>query len=182
MTPELGHYALVLAFALAPIVFPNPFFRIVMGDAVPLLICTATIVLATRNALDSRGHTRLFWILMTSGLAMWWFNQAGWGWFEVVLRQPVPDPFYGDIILFLHGVPFMAAVAIRPQKADQHEGVLPNALNVVILLVWWVVVYAFAVFPDEYLVRNIAVYSMRWDLLYLAEALIVIAVSGWSFR
>jgi signal transduction histidine kinase len=173
--------ALVLAFALAPFVFPNPFFRIAMGDLIPLLISTATVVLSTRNALDSRGHTRLFWILMTSGLAMWWFNQAGWAWFEVVVRQPLPDPFYGDIILFLHGVPFMAAVAIRPQKADQHEGVLPNALNVVILLVWWVVVYAFAVFPDEYLIRNIRVWSMRWDLLYLAEALIVIAVSGWSF-
>jgi signal transduction histidine kinase len=176
-----GRIALVLAFVLAPIVFPNPFFRVAMGDITALLISTATIVLATKNALDSRGHTRLFWILMTAGLAMWWVNQAGWAWFEVVLRQPVPDPFYGDIILFLHGVPFMAAVAIRPQKADQHEGVLPNALNVVILLVWWIVVYAFAVFPDEYLVRNIAVYSMRWDLLYLTEALIVIAVSGWSF-
>jgi len=173
--------ALVLAFALAPVVFPNLFFRIAMGNVVPLLISTGTIVLATRNALDSRGHTRLFWILMTSGLAMWWVNQAGWVWFEVIRRQPLPDPFYGDIVLFLHGVPFMAAVAIRPQKADQHEGVLPNALNVVILLVWWVVVYAFVVFPDEYLIRNIRVWSMRWDLLYLAEALIVIAVSGWSF-
>jgi signal transduction histidine kinase len=176
-----GGIALVLAFALAPVVFPNLFFRIAMGNVVPLLISTGTIVLATRNALDSRGHSRLFWILMTSGLAMWWVNQAGWVWFEVIRRQPLPDPFYGDIVLFLHGVPFMAAVAIRPQKADQHEGVLPNALNVVILLVWWVVVYAFVVFPDEYLIRNIRVWSMRWDLLYLAEALIVIAVSGWSF-
>src|SRR6266404_417634 len=176
-----GGIALVLGFALAPIVFPNPFFRIAMGDVVPLLISTATIVLSTRNAFDSRGHTRLFWILMTAGLSMWWFNQAGWAWFEVVLRQPVPDPFYGDIILFLHGVPFMAAVAIRPQRADRREGVLSDALNVVILLVWWVIVYAFAVFPDEYVVRNIRVWSVRWDLLYLAEALIVIAVSGWSF-
>ncbi len=173
--------ALVLGFALAPFVFPNLFFRIAMGDLIPLLVSTGTLVLATRNALDSRGHTRLFWGLMSAGLAMWWFNQAGWAWFEVVLRQPVPDPFYGDIILFLHAVPFMAAVTIRPQKADEREGVLSSTLNVVILLVWGIVVYAFAVFPDEYLVRNIAVYSLRWDILYLAEALIVIAVSGWSF-
>ncbi len=173
--------ALVLGFALAPVVFPNPFFRVVMGDLIPLLVSTATLVLTTRNALDSRGHTKLFWGLMTAGVAMWWFNQAGWAWFEVVLRQPLPDPFYGDIILFLHAVPIMAAIAIRPQKADEREGVLPSALNVVILLVWWVVVYAFAVFPDEYLVTNVPLYSLRWDLLYLVEALIVIAVSGWSF-
>jgi signal transduction histidine kinase len=173
--------ALVLAFALAPIVFPNQYFRVAMGDLVPLVVCTATLVLSVRNALDSRGNTRLFWNLMTAGLAMWWFNQAGWLWFEVVLHRPVPDPFYGDIILFLHAVPFMAAVSIRPQRTDESEGVLPSALNVVILLVWWVIVYAFAVFPDEYLVRNVPAYSLRWDILYLLESLIVIAVCGWSF-
>jgi signal transduction histidine kinase len=173
--------ALVLGFILAPLVFPNLFFRVAMGNLIPLLVSTVTLVLAIRNTLDSRGHTRFFWTLMTAGLVMWWFNQAGWTWFEVVLRRPVPDPFYGDIILFLHAVPFMAAIAIRPQKADEREGVLPSALNVVILLVWWIAVYAFAVFPDEYLVKNFSLYSLRWDILYQIEALIVIAVSGWSF-
>jgi len=173
--------ALVLGFILGPLVFPNLYFRVTMGNLIPLLVGTVTLILAVRNTLDSRGNTRLFWGLMTAGLAMWWFNQAGWTWFEVILRQPVPDPFYGDIILFLHAVPFMAAVSIRPQKTDESEGVLPSALNVIILLVWWVVVYAFAVFPDEYLVRNVPTYSLRWDILYLLEALIVIAVSGWSF-
>ena len=173
--------ALVVGFILGPLVFPNLYFRVAMGNLIPLLVGTVTLILAVRNTLDSRGNTRLFWGLMTAGLAMWWFNQAGWTWFEVVLRQPVPDPFYGDIILFLHAVPFMAAVSIRPQKTDESEGVLPSALNVIILLVWWIVVYAFAVFPDEYLVRNVPTYSLRWDILYLLEALIVIAVSGWSF-
>ena len=172
---------LVLGFVLAPFVFPNLFFRIAMGNLIPLLVSTVTLVLAIRNTLDSRGHTRFCWTLMTAGLVMWWFNQAGWTWFEVVLRQPVPDPFYGDIILFLHAVPFMAAMAIRPQKADEREGLLPSALNVVILLVWWIAVYTFVVFPDEYLVKNVPVYSLRWDILYQIEALIVIAVSGWSF-
>jgi signal transduction histidine kinase len=152
-----------------------------MGNVIPFVIGTATLVLAIRNTIDSNGHTRLFWALMTAGFAMWWVNQLGWLWFEVIIRQPVPDPFYGDIILFLHPVPFMAAVAIRPQKAHESEGLLPSALNVVILLVWGVVVYAFVVFPDEYLVRNIPVYSLRWDLLYLLQSLIVIAVSGWAF-
>src|SRR5882757_6081911 len=100
ISPVVAGIALLLMFALAPVVFPNPFFRIVMGDLIPLVISTATLVLAVRNTVDSRGHTRLFWVLMTAGLVMWWFNQAGWAWFEVVLRQPVPDPFYGDIILF----------------------------------------------------------------------------------
>jgi signal transduction histidine kinase len=152
-----------------------------MGDLVPLLVITAAFILSARNAFDSRGHTRLFWSLMTTGIAMWCFNQACWVWFEVVVRQPVPDPFPAGIVLYLHVVPMMAAVAIRPHQADEREGMLPSALNVLILLVWWVVVYAFFVFPEEYIVINVAVSRLRWDLLYFVEGVILIAVSASAF-
>jgi signal transduction histidine kinase len=172
---------LLLAFVLAPVVFPNPFFRLAMGDAVPLLVIAAACIVSARNAFDSRGHTRLFWSLMTAGMAMWCFNQACWMWFEVVIRKPLPDPFGGDVVLFLHVVPIMAAVSIRPHEADESEGMLPSALNVIILLVWWVVVYAFFVFPEEYIVTNVAVYNPRWNLLYFIEGIILIAVSASAF-
>jgi signal transduction histidine kinase len=170
-----------LAFVLAPVVFPSPFFRLAMGDAVPLLVIAAAFIVSARNAFDSRGHTRLFWSLMTAGMAMWCFNQACWMWFEVVIRKPLPDPFGGDVVLFLHVVPIMAAVSIRPHEADEREGMLPSALNVIILLVWWVVVYAFFVFPEEYVVTNVAVYNPRWNLLYFIEGMILIAVSASAF-
>ena len=170
-----------MAFVLAPVVFPNPFFRLAMGDAVPLLVIAAAFIVSARNARDSRGHTRLFWSLMTAGMAMWCFNQACWMWFEVVIRKPLPDPFGGDVVLFLHVVPIMAAVSIRPHEADEREGMLPSALNVIILLVWWVVVYAFFVFPEEYIVTNVAVYNPRWNLLYFIEGMILIAVSASAY-
>jgi signal transduction histidine kinase len=170
-----------LAFVLAPVVFPNPFFCLAMGDAVPLLVIAAAFIVSARNARDSRGHTRLFWSLMTAGMAMWCFNQACWMWFEVVIRKPLPDPFGGDVVLFLHVVPIMAAVSIRPHEADESEGMLPSALNVIILLVWWVVVYAFFVFPEEYIVTNVAVYNPRWNLLYFIEGVILIAVSASAY-
>jgi len=56
----------------------------------------------------------LFWSLMTAGMAMWCCNQSFWVWFEVMLRRTLPNPFLGDMVLFLHIVPIMAAVAIRP--------------------------------------------------------------------
>jgi len=172
---------LLLAFALAPVVFPSPFFRVAMGDLVPLLVIAAAVIACARNAFDSRGHTRLFWSLMTAGMAMWCFNQACWTWFEVVVRRPMPQPFQGHIVLFLHVVPIMAAVAIRPHQADEREGMLPSALNVLILMVWWVVVYAFFVFPEEYIVPNIPVYNLRWDLLYNVEGAVLIVVSASAF-
>ncbi|MGA7849424.1 MAG: hypothetical protein WCA13_09980, partial [Terriglobales bacterium] len=48
---------LLLAFALASVVFPNPFFRVVMGDVIPLLVVAATFILCARKAFDSRGRT-----------------------------------------------------------------------------------------------------------------------------
>jgi signal transduction histidine kinase len=75
----------------------------------------------------------------------------------------------------------MAAVSIRPHDADESEGMLPSALNVIILLVWWVVVYAFFVFPEEYIVTNVAVYNPRWNLLYFIEGMILIAVSASAY-
>ncbi len=152
-----------------------------MGDLVPLLVITAAFILSARNAFDSHGHTRLFWSLMAAGMAMWGSNAACWTWFEVLARKPLPHPFQGDILLFLHTVPIMAAVSIRPHQADEREGVLPSTLNVLILLVWWLVVYAFFVFPEEYMVINVPVYNLRWDLLYFIEGAILIAVSASAF-
>ncbi len=172
---------LLLAFVLAPAVFPNPFFRTAMGDLVPLLVIAAACIPSARNACDSRGHTRLFWSLMTAGLVMWGFNQAMWVWVEVVIRKPLPDPFVRDIVLFLHVVPIMAAVALQPHQAEEREGLLPSTLNVVMLLVWWVVVYAFFVLPDEYLITNVPVHTLRWDVLYVIEGLMLVGVSAWGF-
>jgi signal transduction histidine kinase len=172
---------LLLAFALAPVAFPNPFFRVAMGDLIPLLAMAAASILSARNAFDSRGRTRLFWSLMATGMAMWSFNAACWTWFEVVVREPLPHPFPGDVVLFLHVVPIMGAVAIRPHQSEEREGMLLSALNVIILLVWWIVVYAFFVFPEEYIVINIPLYHLRWDFLYFIEGAFLIVVSASAF-
>ena len=172
---------LLAAFAVAPIVLQSTAFSVAMGNLVPLTVMLAAIYLSFRNAFESRGHVRLFWGLVTASLAMWGFNLTCWGWYEVVLRRPVPDPYAGDVVLFLHVVPLMAAVAIRPSDADGSDGRLINALNTLILLGWWVVVYAFFVFPDEYLVTNIPLYTLRWDLLYLVEGMMLVGLSAIAY-
>ena len=54
---------------------------------------------------------------------MWLGAQLLWTYFEVVLRQEVPNPFVGDVILFLHLVPMMAALAVRtPRRTRSANG------------------------------------------------------------
>lgn len=173
--------SLLVAFALAPLLFPSRFFRTVMGDLVPLLVLATTLVLSARNAFDSRGHTRLFWSLMATSFAMWCFNQCCWTWYEVLTRKPMPDPFAGDIVHFLHVVPMMAAVTIRPHDADDGDGIISSALNVLILVVWWIVVYAYFVFPDQYIMTNLPAYTLHWDVLYLVEGMMLIGVFGFAY-
>jgi len=173
----LSGLSILVVFALIPVLFTSPLPRLIVGDLLPLVILGAAAVVSLKNALDCRGHMRMFWSLMTAGFAMWTLNQAGWAWYELIARKPLPDPFLGDVVLFLHVVPIMGAIAIRPNEADEKEGTLMSGLNVLILLVWWVIVYAFFVFPQEFVFTEVAVYTLRWDLLYLGENLILIGAS-----
>ncbi|HZQ69757.1 MAG TPA: ATP-binding protein [Terriglobales bacterium] len=137
-----------------------------------LLLLAAGLMLA--NAFRNRGHARAFWALMATGCFMWAVSQGGWAYYEVILRRELPDPYFGDIILFLHIVPMMAAVALRPHRAPEERNLHFLTLNLVMLLVWWVFLYAFVVFPDEYVVLRVPVYSKNYDILYLLEALVLI--------
>lgn len=172
---------LLAAFAFAPLLLAGNIFRLAIGDLVPLAVLGAATYYSVRNSVDSRGHVRLFWGLVSASLAMWFINLICWAVYELVLRRPIPSPFPGDIVLFLHIVPMMAAVVLRPSELDGNEGRVISTLNVLILLGWWVVVYAFFVFPDEYLVTNIPIYTLRWDLLYMIEGMMLVGLAASAY-
>ena len=69
-----------------------------------LFVCLGNISVGERRA-------KFFWILMGLGFGIWLLAQVLWTYFEVVLRREVPNPFVGDVILFLHLVPMMGAPA-----------------------------------------------------------------------
>ena len=112
---------------------------------------------------------------MTIGVAFWLTYQLMWSYIEVVLRQEVPDPFVGDIVIFLHFVPMMAALALQPQSPqNDHEAKL-GRLDFVLLLTWWVYLYVFGVIPWQYAQNNELTYSRSLNALYLTEKLVFLA-------
>ncbi len=147
------------------------------GDIAPLVLMAAATAAMLRNALSER-HARVFWLLLGVGCLMWTVNQWGWTYYEVIVKRELPDPFLGDVILFIHVVPFMAAVALRPHRPRKDRKVLLDTVNFLMLLVWWVFLYMFMVFPDEYVTLNVPVYSHHYDTLYLIENLVLVFALG----
>lgn len=143
-----------------------------------LLLLLSAMAIMLRNGLRGRGPARAFWILMASGFGLWASNQAGWTVYELVLRRPMPDPFFGDSLLFLHIVPFMAAVALRPHRSKASDTASFGILNALMLLLWWVFLYAFLVFPQQYISLDAPVYTHVYDVLYMVESLMFLAMLG----
>jgi signal transduction histidine kinase len=179
-----GLGVLVLAYLVVSLSAPAGFAMLAFGDITQFVLLFIVSLLMAANAISNRGQIRLFWSLMAAGGLLWSATLALWTWYEVILRQTIPDPFIGDVILFVHVVPFIAAVALRPHRSEEKK-LYFSTLNFLVLLVWWVFLYAFIVFPDEFVMLNVAVYSPHFDLLYLVENLALLTVLGilaWSTR
>jgi signal transduction histidine kinase len=171
----VGLASVVLGYTAVSLSLRPGFTLTAVADVTQLALLIAATVVMVLNSIYSRGQTRLFWSLLAAGCAMWGLNQAGWASYEVILRRQIPDPFIGDIILFLHVVPMIAAVAVRPHRQLEQGKPYLSTLNFLMLLVWWVFLYAFVVFPDEYVVLNIPLYSPNYDFLYTLENIAFLA-------
>ncbi len=168
---------IVVFYAGVSLSFSAGFGLLAFGDIVQTSLLFIAFVLMLANAVSTRGQTRVFWGLMAAGCLLWSTNLALWTLYEVILRRTLPEPFAGDVVLFVHVVPFMAAVALRPHLSDEKK-LYFSTLNFLVLLVWWVFLYAFIVFPDEYVTLNVSLYSPHYDLLYLVENLAFLVVLG----
>ncbi len=161
---------------------PRGFALTAFGDlSQSLLLLLATLSFLSL-ALKSSGKTRLFWSLLGFGLAMWLWAQVWWTYYEVFLRQESPNPFVGDIILFLHIVPMMAALAIQPHLEQADESARFGSLDFLLLLVWWLYLYLFVVIPWQYVYPTEALYGRNFDALYLCEHLILLVCVALAWR
>ena len=131
-----GLSGLVLAFAIVSVSLPVGFASLAFGDISQFCLLFLAFLLMVVNAVSSRGQIRLFWGLMAAGCLLWSANLSLWTTYEVILRRALPEPFIGDVILFVHVVPFMAAVAIRPHLSEERK-LYFSTLNFLVLLVWW---------------------------------------------
>jgi signal transduction histidine kinase len=139
------------------------------GDTWQCLAALFACVGLLLNSFSPERRSRAFWLLLGLGCAAWLVGQVIWTYFEVVRRQDVPNPFIGDVILFLHPVPMMCALALRPHDRRDDVNFHIGYLDFSLLLVWWIYLYLFVVIPWQYITPNVLAYGLSYDHLAAVE-------------
>jgi diguanylate cyclase (GGDEF)-like protein len=165
--------AVVCVHVLLSVLARRGFALTAFGDILQNILLLGATVAFLVNARRAAPKARLFWALMGLGVGMWLTSQIMWTYFEVYLRHEAPNPFVGDVILFLHIVPMMAAVAIQPHVRQDDRSIRAGALDFALLLTWWLFLYLFIVIPWQYVDFAEAVYGRSFDLLYVSEELVL---------
>jgi signal transduction histidine kinase len=173
---------ITLAFAVVSVTVPRGRALTAITNIGYLLLILAVCAAMLANAWSSRGSNRHFWALMGSGCILWASHQVGWVYCEVVRQATVPDPWFMDVILFLHVIPMIAVVGLRPHWTEGERKFRVGTLDFLLLLVWWVFLYAFVVFPSQYVAVNVAVYDRNYNVLYLVECGVLVLVLGTAIR
>ncbi|MBI3483706.1 MAG: HAMP domain-containing histidine kinase [Acidobacteria bacterium] len=149
-------------------------FGDVMQCLVPLFANAGLLI----NAGSTHWRRNAFWMLLALGCSMWMAGQLLWTFYEVVLHQPVPNPFAGDVIFFLHTVPMIGALALLPHARTTDRGIRHGYLDFLLLLSWWVYLYAFIVLPWQYIQPVTAFYGNSYNHLYLVENIVFVIGLG----
>ena len=133
---------------------------------------------AIRNGIQNTLGSRPFWVLLALGYSLWTLDQWIFLYHQFVLHTEVPDNSIADPVLFLHLVPFMAAVATLPGLYVSGTRLYRVLSNFLLFLFFWGFLYFYAVFPYQYLFPSTTTYALRFDILYLIENLTLVAVVG----
>jgi signal transduction histidine kinase len=174
--------AITLAFAMVSAALPPGPALTAIFDVGCFLLYLSIAAAMLANAWSERGANRRFWALMAAGSILWVSNQAAWVYYEMVRRTGTPDPWFMDVVLFLHLVPMIAAVGLRPHRTEGEQKLRVGALDFLLLLVWWLFLYAFVVFPWQYVSLNLAAYHRNYSSLYMLESCVLILMLGLAAR
>src|SRR6266480_6229779 len=167
----VGLVCLVVLQASASLFSPRSFGLVALSDIVQCILLSTAALTCVPSIFRNSGRTRLFWMLMCLGFTSWLTYQFLWTYIEVIQRADVPSLFKPDIILFLHIVPMMAALALQPDVEQHDRDLRLGSLDFALLLLWWVYVYLYSVIPWQYVFASEDAYQHNLNSSYLVEKL-----------
>src|ERR1044071_3860761 len=141
---------------------------------VPLLANAGLLL----NAGTPHWRRNVFWMLAALSCTLWMIGQFQWTYYEVYLHQALPDMYPGDIIFFVCGVPLMAALALRPHLKRSEIHLRFGYIDFILLLSWWIFLYAFVVLPWMYAQPSFEVYNFTYNVLDTVQGMGVVVGLG----
>jgi signal transduction histidine kinase len=169
----LGVYALV-SIGLAGHPQALSTFGNIVQCIVPLLANAGLLL----NAGTPHWRRNIFWMLLALSCTLWMIGMFEWTYYEVYQHQPMPTINGGDVVFFLKGIPIMAALALQPHRKRGEVKLQFGYLNFVLLLTWWMFVYAFVVFPWMYATPSEGQYNYNFDMVTNVQNMVIVIGLG----
>lgn len=137
---------------------------------VPLLANAGLLL----NAGTPHWRRNVFWMLLAMSCTLWMTGQFAWTYYEVYLHQSLPNPYPGDIVFFLRGIPVMAALALRPHLKRGELRMRLGYLDFALLLTWWTYLYVFIVMPWIYASPSAGQYNYTFNVVTSIQNMVIV--------
>ncbi len=160
---------LVGVYAVVSLTAAPSYALTVFGDVAQEVMALLVFAAMVSNVRQEHARTSLFWVSMAVGCGFWATSQGLWVYYEVIVQQPMPQPFWGDVISFLHIVPLMGALALQPHLRHSSRFMRVGFLDLSVLLFWWLYLYLYLVIPWQYVVPNAFQYGRTFTTLAFIE-------------
>src|SRR5271154_2557108 len=137
---------------------------------VPLLANAGLLL----NAGTPHWRRNVFWMLLAMSCTLWMTGQFEWTYYEVYLHKSLPNPYPGDIVYFLRGIPVMAALALRPHLKRGELHMRLGYLDFALLMTW---IYASSS-PEQYNFNFNVVTHIQNMVIVVSLAVLWLKASG----
>jgi len=174
--------AVVLISFLAALVLPHRGFQLnLVGDFLQTGLAGLFTFLAFQNMVRSQAQVRAFWFLLFIGAAMWLVSLSNWSIHELWFYQAVPDVPLADTFLFVGLVPLVAASALEPQRAQDSRFRSFGLLDLSILILYSLYLFAFFVYAFRLLPGDLGVYNHNFNVADLIGNQLFAVATGVAF-
>jgi len=181
---KLGFYLVPLVTALSlslAFAFHKSYGLSWLGDMLQNILLASFVVLSFRNVVRSSGQVRTFWRMIFLGAAIWLSSQMVWSVYELGLRLAVPDSPLADFLLIAKLVPLSAAAVLAPQKKQDSRFRTFGLLDLSILILYSLYLFAFFVYAYRLLPAALIRYNARFNIADSVGNLIFASLAGIAF-
>lgn len=168
-------------YVLATAVIPHGMARATVGYLFACLVALFANACLLWNAASPYRRRNAFWMLLALGCTLWLAGILVSTYEDLELHHSFASPFPGDLLFFLHIVPFIAALALVPHARKMRELLRFGFVDLLLLSVLWLYVYIFAAMPWRTVAYSPELFRVRDLEAYMIENLVVVLGFGILF-